>query len=230
MTAPDDAIEALIPAAATARPWMQAHHIDEPRAIVASARPMHSLLGLDRDGMAIFDSEADAALVVEAVNRFDDLVAEVTRLRALFDAGNVVDVGDLLARLRAATSYCEPGCTKPVKVTGGDLLDVIAALDQQQAELGAARTAEDLAATALGQENERLRAIAEGRECAPTNAECGAHGDAGGSWLVSFVIGPSRVVESVGVARKLARDSRAVRWLPLDAADRPCAWPATGGA
>lgn len=69
--------------AATARPWMQARHIDEPRAIVAQSRPMHSLLGLDRDGMAIVDREADAAFIVAAVNAHDALAAEVVRLRAL---------------------------------------------------------------------------------------------------------------------------------------------------
>ena len=82
----------------------------------------------------------------------------------------------------------------------------------------------------LAAENERLRAIIDGRSVAPTNAECGVHGDAGGAWLVSFIIGPARVVTSVGVARKLARDNRAGRWLPLDADDRPCAWPVVPAA
>lgn len=60
---------------ATARPWMQATHIEEPRAIVACARRNHSLLGIDRDGMAVFDRADDAAFVVRAVNVHDDLLA-----------------------------------------------------------------------------------------------------------------------------------------------------------
>jgi len=74
-------IEARV-SAASAGPWMQAHHIDEPRAIVPRSRPNHSLLAVDRDGMAIFDRAEDAAFTVAAREDIPALVAEVRRLRA----------------------------------------------------------------------------------------------------------------------------------------------------
>lgn len=52
------------------------------------------------------------------------------------------------------------------------------------------------------------RAIVEGRTVAPADAERAAHS---GEWLVRY------------------RDSRAVRWWPLDSTGRPCAWPTGGG-
>ena len=76
-----DRIEALVNAA-TPGPWRQATHVGEPRAIVAESRPMASLLALDVDGMAIVDSEADAALIVEACNAVHAMAAELRAARA----------------------------------------------------------------------------------------------------------------------------------------------------
>ena len=76
------AIEALL-SAATPLPWMQAHHIEEPRAIVTEARRMLSLLGNDNDGMPIVFRAEDAALIVAAVNALPALLAARTDLHAL---------------------------------------------------------------------------------------------------------------------------------------------------
>lgn len=57
-------------------------------------------------------------------------------------------------------------------------------------------------------EADALRAIVEGRAEAPTDAERAVHS---GEWLVRY------------------RDSRAVRWWPLDATGRPTTWPTGGG-
>ena len=76
-----------------------------------------------------------------------------------------------------------------------------------------------------------LHAIIEGRATPPTDAEIAAHDAAGGTWLVRYrrdgwggddaalfldVLAP-RDVRGDGLA--------AVRWWPLDASGRPCAWP-----
>ena len=53
-----------------------------------------------------------------------------------------------------------------------------------------------------------LLAIVDGRAEAPTDAERAVHA---GEWLVRY------------------RDSRAVRWWPLDATGRPTTWPTGGG-
>lgn len=63
--------------------WQQATHIDEPRALVSADRPMVSLLGLDRDGMAIFEDAEDCAVAVAARNALSDLVRELRQLRAI---------------------------------------------------------------------------------------------------------------------------------------------------
>ena len=75
------AIEALL-SAATPLPWMQAHHIEEPRAIVTEARRMLSLLGNDNDGMPIVFRAEDAALIVAAVNALPALLAALRTLAA----------------------------------------------------------------------------------------------------------------------------------------------------
>ena len=93
--------------------------------------------------------------------------------------------------------------------------------------------AEDIAAQtpALARTVIALHAIIEGRATPPTDAEIAAHDAAGGTWLVRYrrdgwggddaalfldVLAP-RDVRGDGLA--------AVRWWPLDASGRPCAWP-----
>lgn len=81
---------ACAPLDAAASPaWVQAHHIDEPRAIVSADDMTRSLLALDRDGMAIFDRVEDARFAVAARDgwprdaaRVGVLCAEVERLSA----------------------------------------------------------------------------------------------------------------------------------------------------
>jgi hypothetical protein len=64
-----DEIRALREMEKAATPdWKQALHIDEPRALVSAANPMVSLLGLDRDDMAIFDRAEDCAVAVALRN------------------------------------------------------------------------------------------------------------------------------------------------------------------
>jgi hypothetical protein len=78
---------AAVVAEATPGSWLQPLE-DEQRAIVSSRDPDASLLGLDRDGMAIFYREEDATFVVVARSSAPTLsthalalVAEVRRLR-----------------------------------------------------------------------------------------------------------------------------------------------------
>lgn len=52
-------------AKASQEPWLQPLP-EEPRAIVSAESPLTSLLAIDRDGMAIFATEADATFTVAA--------------------------------------------------------------------------------------------------------------------------------------------------------------------
>jgi len=72
-------------------------------------------------------------------------------------------------------------------------------------------------------EAEALRAIVEGRECAPTPDECRAHKDTFGWWLVQGRDGKPSVL--VG----FVTNTTIVRWWPLDATGRPTGWPTGGG-
>lgn len=88
-------------AKATAGPWLQAVHVDEPRALVSITNMQRSLLALDSDDMAIVGTEADAAFIAHARADIPDLLAwgraaeeraahaeaEMQRLRALLERG-----------------------------------------------------------------------------------------------------------------------------------------------
>ena len=65
---------------AATRQWRQAHHVGEPRAIYRAKYMDLSLLALDRDGMAIFAREADAAAAVNAVNRLPVYIADAEEM------------------------------------------------------------------------------------------------------------------------------------------------------
>ena len=81
---------------------------------------------------------------------------------------------------------------------------------------------------AMRADNVRLRAIVEGRETAPTDAELTTHHDEGGQWLVIRAASPRSIVDtlrSVTDVRAWARSGTPLRWLPLDASGRPCPWP-----
>lgn len=62
--------------------WTQALHIDEPRALVSADDMNRSLLGLDRDGMAIFDRAEDARFAAEARDGWPRDAARVAALCA----------------------------------------------------------------------------------------------------------------------------------------------------
>lgn len=61
--------------AAATPDWRQAKHVGEPRAIVSDGAMDVSLIGLDRDGMAVFGREDDAAIAVAARNALPALLA-----------------------------------------------------------------------------------------------------------------------------------------------------------
>lgn len=69
-------------AAATPQ-WRQAHHVGEPKGIYAAATPRDSLLGLDRDGMAIFGREEDAHAAVSAVNALPNYIEALDEIERL---------------------------------------------------------------------------------------------------------------------------------------------------
>lgn len=78
---------------ATQGPWLQGHHVGEPKALVAAASPTESLLGLDRDDMAIVAEAHDAAFIAAArtdvpalAADVEELAAEVERMRPVVQA------------------------------------------------------------------------------------------------------------------------------------------------
>lgn len=82
----------------------------------------------------------------------------------------------------------------------------------------------------LAAECDRLRAIIAGRTTPPTDEEIYAHEVAGGMWVAT----PARKTisgRSWSCAMSTAYEVRRFlvspgdRWIPLDAAGRPCAWP-----
>lgn len=78
----------------------------------------------------------------------------------------------------------------------------------------------------LATERALLRAIIEGRTTPPTDAELIAHDERGALWAV---VRGSNVVETCVMVWASSRDfyvqRGALRWWPLDADGRPCAWP-----
>ena len=77
--------DAAILAAATPD-WQQGHHVGEPKGLCSAQSPDESLLMLDKDGMAIFWKEADAAAAVTGRNRlpvYIEAAAEMERLKTL---------------------------------------------------------------------------------------------------------------------------------------------------
>lgn len=84
----------------------------------------------------------------------------------------------------------------------------------------------------LATERDRLRAIIAGRTTPPTDAELAAHSQARcpGLWItrdtggnVITACGPRSLAE---LRREHEMDGdEGTRWIPLDAAGRPCAWP-----
>jgi hypothetical protein len=71
---------------ATAGNWLQGTHVGEPRALCPASARMTSLLGLDVDGMAIVQEEADASLIAASRNALPALLAMAKRLLELTSA------------------------------------------------------------------------------------------------------------------------------------------------
>lgn len=79
-------------------------------------------------------------------------------------------------------------------------------------------------------ERDALRAIIAGRTEPPTEAEARAHASEGGWWLALVVedARPDRdAIPHVSVHGRVAPGWRGLRWWPIDATGRPCAWPTT---
>lgn len=85
--------------------WRQAHHVREPKGITSARDMGMSLLALDRDGMAIFDREADACAAVNAVNRLPVYIAEAEESqRRLAEVKDAADKAEIAARRHAEMS------------------------------------------------------------------------------------------------------------------------------
>ena len=115
------------------------------------------------------DEAPDAEFFANARGDVLALVAEVRRLRALFDAGNVYDFDDAAARLRNDVRGAAARGDLYTSSLAADVESILDGVEHQQAELGAARTAEELALTVMGQElaAHRADAIARG-DAGPT--------------------------------------------------------------
>jgi len=116
---------------------------------------------------AVDTARIDRALAtIDALTRERDrLTADLARLRALFAAGESIDVAGVVARLRAATAYCERDCAKPVSVAGGDVVnacDAIEHLARHLVALAARVTAAEAAAAFATGERDAARSIAAG--------------------------------------------------------------------
>jgi hypothetical protein len=127
-----DIAEALrLHAAATPGPWITGDHVGEPRALCAAATPDESLLGLDRDGMAIVlgsslaQGKNDAAFIAAARLLLPKMAAHLAAFKAA-GAGmttpwnSAAEEGDETARLVAAfatlRALCGDGPTDLVPV------------------------------------------------------------------------------------------------------------------
>lgn len=102
--------------------------------------------------------------------------------------------------------------------------------DAAEAEVATARALAD----ALRADNERLRAIVEGRSEAPTDAEIDAHAAVGGKWRVRAQWNRRSTRQSVDTVYSLApqiaallREQESAHWWATDADDVLCAWPVT---
>src|SRR5690242_17103034 len=69
---------------ATPEPWLQPLE-DERRAIAAANRPRVNLLGIDVDGMAVFENAASRAFSAHARTDVPALIAELRVMAAKFD-------------------------------------------------------------------------------------------------------------------------------------------------
>lgn len=79
--------------------WHQGHHVGEPRAICAASDMGMSLLGLDKDGMAIFMSEKDAAAAVTGRNRLLSYINALdeldSRIESLLECARKHESGEI---------------------------------------------------------------------------------------------------------------------------------------
>ena len=96
------------------------------------------------------------------------------------------------------------------------------------------------ATATLTAERDALRAIIEGRDTPPTDAEIAAHHAVGGSWRCLSPEWDGTMTSDCDTARDLGAEGWAhaartvpmhgmTRWWALDAAGRPCTWPVVDG-
>lgn len=159
---------------------------------LASMSPRASVVlwAMDRMGIAEILSPGEPSRA--------ELTADLARLRALFAAGESIDVAGVVARLRAATAYCERDCAKPVSVAGGDVVNACDAIEHLQAECGAARTREELDRTVMGRELAALRESDAAHDAAVAAARAEALREARDAVLARIVDHDGRN-ESAGV-------------------------------
>lgn len=143
------------------------------------------------------------------------------------EAQSILDVCETMASVAA-----QMGLT--TLLMGGDepsLMDAIPGLARTVKALHAARDAALV-------ERDGLRTILDGRTTPPTDAECVAHENANGCWLVTLDWGdggpPVIDLYSARDVRHYAERSeakgddlscRVTAWRALDRDGRPCAWP-----
>ena len=172
---------------------------------------------IERDdaGMRLGDDE-----MREVIAALDAAEADAGQQRTRADAAEA-ECARLREAMRRQSAAVRLASTARATIDAHDQATLRSLRGQDRAalieELAAARReGDDWNARATALESERdearasvsARAIVEGRTVAPADAERAAHS---GEWLVRY------------------RDSRAVRWWPLDSTGRPCAWPTGGG-
>lgn len=121
-------------------------------------------------------------------------------------------------------AHCDGECFKNA---GHAAVMTIVELMRERDAAMRANDAMAAAVNAIADERDALRAIVEGRTTPPTYAEIDAHEVAGGLWrwqnLPDDPAGPrfghARAAEAMYFCRF------PLRWWPLDATGRPCAWP-----
>lgn len=165
--------------------------------------------------------DAHAALATER-ERAEAALADVAywREQATAAAPCVDEIRRLTRRVVRGGTGCALDPTLAVDTA-------IATLDGMMVSIERIASVRDTARAAA----DALRAIVEGRAEAPTNAEVDAHFAAGGRWILRWsdgTFGHARGPCAVTDAREPGVVT-AVRWWPLDATGRPCAWPTTGG-
>ncbi len=73
--------------------WMSGFHAGAPEALCSRSKPNESLLGLDRDGMAVFHDVRNCTAAIEARNSLPALLALIERQRKALNSIAQMNVG-----------------------------------------------------------------------------------------------------------------------------------------